>query len=211
MTSSDQITKPAQSASQSQKLREELIRSSRHSPLATIVTDARAGNAIIAVNKAFERLSGYLEIDMLGHNCRMLSGAATSPASRALLRQAIEVGRPAFVTLVNYRKDGQAFRNAVMVAPVYDEDGLLAFFIGTQLKVDGEQGDAGTAKAKLADLTPRQLKVLEQMARGMRHAEIAKNLGLSIKTVKMHRGALVKRLGVQTSTEAIRIGIEGGL
>jgi DNA-binding NarL/FixJ family response regulator len=49
------------------------------------------------------------------------------------------------------------------------------------------------------------------MARGRRHAQIAKKLGLSIKTVKMHRGALVKRLGVQTSTEAIRIAIEAGL
>ena len=45
----------------------------------------------------------------------------------------------------------------------------------------------------------------------MRHAKIAKNLGLSIKTIKMHRGALVHRLGVQTSTEAIRIAIEAGL
>ena len=30
-------------------------------------------------------------------------------------------------------------------------------------------------------------------------------------TIKMHRGALVHRLGVQTSTEAIRIAVEAGL
>ncbi|MBG6119831.1 MULTISPECIES: PAS domain-containing protein [unclassified Sphingobium] len=170
-----------------------------------------AGNAIIAVNDAFERLSGYAESDIIGQNCRLLSGAGTCPTSRALLRQAIEAGRPALVTLINYRKDGQAFHNAVMIAPVYDESGCLAFFIGTQLKVDGEVQDSGIARARSADLTPQQLKVLEQMARGMRHAEIAKSLCLSIKTVKMHRGALVQRLGVQTSTEAIRIAIEAGL
>ena len=210
-TPSDQMTNPAQCALQRQRLRNVLIRSSRHSPLATIVTDARAENVIIAVNDAFERLSGYAESDMIGQNCRLLSGAATCPTSQAMMRQAIEAGRPAFVTLVNYRKDGQAFHNAVMIAPVYDEVGVLAFFIGTQLRVDGDVQHAGTAKAKLAVLTPQQLKVLEQMARGMRHAEIAKNLGLSIKTIKMHRGALVHRLGVQTSTEAIRIAIEAGL
>ncbi|WP_083216948.1 PAS domain-containing protein [Sphingobium sp. RAC03] len=208
---SDQIANPAQSALEGQQLRDELIRSSRHSPLATIVTDARAENVIIAVNDAFERLSGYAESEVIGQNCRLLSGAATCPKSRALLRQAIKAGRPAIVTLVNYRKDGQAFHNAVMIAPVHDEAGLLTFFIGTQLRVDGEVQDAGTAKAKLAVLTPQQLKVLEQMARGTRHAEIAENLGLSIKTIKMHRGALVHRLGVQTSTEAIRIAIEAGL
>lgn len=201
----------AQPALHGQRLRDELIRLSRYSPLATIVTDARADNAIIAANDAFERLSGYAESDIINRNCRLLSGPATCPASRALLRQAIEAGRPAFVTLVNYRKDGQAFHNAVMIAPVYDDGGVLSFFIGTQLKVDGEAQDVGTAKAKLADLTPQQLKVLEQMARGMRHADIAKSLGLSIKTIKMHRGALVHRLGVQTSTEAIRIAIEAGL
>jgi len=210
-TPSDQMTNPAQSVLQGQRLRDELIWSSRHSPLATIVTDARAENVIIAVNEAFERLSGYAESDVIGQNCRLLSGAATCPKSRALLRQAINAGRPAFVTLVNYRKDGQAFHNAVMIAPVYDKAGLLTYFIGTQLKVDGEVQDAGTAKARLAVLTPQQLKVLEHMARGMRHAEIAKNLGLSIKTIKMHRGALVHRLGVQTSTEAIRIAVEAGL
>lgn len=207
----DQIADAAQPALHGQGLRDELIRSSRYSPLATIVTDARADNAIIAANDAFERLSGYAESDIIDRNCRLLSGPGTCPTSRALLRQAIEAGRPAFVTLVNYRKDGQAFHNAVMIAPVYDDGGVLSFFIGTQLKVDGEVQDVGTAKAKLADLTPQQLKVLEQMARGMRHADIAKNLGLSIKTIKMHRGALVHRLGVQTSTEAIRIAIEAGL
>ena len=210
-TSTDQTGNPAKSAVQGQCLRAELIRSSRYSPLATIVTDARAGNAIIAVNDAFERLSGYVESDIIGQNCRLLAGAGTCPTSRALLRQAIEAGRPALVTLINYRKDGQAFYNAVMIAPVYDQSGCLAFFIGTQLKVDGEVQDSGIARARLADLTPQQLKVLEQMARGIRHDLMATSIWLPIKTVKMHRGALVQRLGVQTSTEAIRIAIEAGL
>jgi len=65
---SDQIANPAQSALEGQQLRDELIRSSRHSPLATIVTDARAENVIIAVNDAFERLSGYAESEVIGQN-----------------------------------------------------------------------------------------------------------------------------------------------
>lgn len=180
--------------------------------LATIVTDAtKADNHIIAVNQAFEKLSGYSEAEILGQNCRILSGVATSAASRAILHNAIEARAPAFVTLVNYRKDGEPFDNAVMVAPVYDEFGTLAFFLGTQLKVESGSLDVKTAKARLATLTTQQLRVLEKMAHGLRHADIAKDLSLSIKTVKMHRGALVQRLGVVTSTEAIRIAVEAGL
>lgn len=194
------------------KLRRELIRSTRYSPLATIVTDATIpDNHIVAVNHAFEQLSGYSEAEMVGHNCRILSGSGTSPASRAILRNAIKAGAPAFVTLVNYRKNGEPFHNAVMVAPVYDESGALAFFLGTQLKVENDRLEFDTPKARLTALTAQQLRVLERMAHGMRHADIAKDLGLSVKTVKMHRGALVERLGVTTSTEAIRIAVEAGL
>lgn len=203
---------PAELARKHDKLRRKLIRSTQHSPLATIVTDATKGyNHIIAVNQAFEKLSGYSEAEILGQNCRILSGVATSAASRAILHNAIEAGAPAFVTLVNYRKDGEPFDNAVMVAPVYDEFGTLAFFLGTQLKVESGSLDVKTAKARLATLTTQQLRVLEKMAHGLRHADIAKDLSLSIKTVKMHRGALVQRLGVVTSTEAIRIAVEAGL
>lgn len=201
----------AELAENHKKLRRELVQSSRISPLATIVTDATGpDNAIIAVNNAFEKLSGYSEAEVVGQDCRILSGKATSPASKAILRRAIEAGAPAFATLLNYRKDGEPFYNAVMIAPVYDKSGILAFFLGTQLEVAGERS-ASDAKARLADLTPQQLRVLDRMARGMRHAEIAKELGLSVKTVKMHRGALVKRLDVATSTEAIRIAVEAGL
>lgn len=202
---------PAELAESREKLRRELVQSSRISPLATIVTAAIGpDNEIIAANDAFEKLSGYREAEVLGRDCRILSGKATSLASKAILRNAIKAGAPAFVTLLNYRKDGEPFYNAVMIAPVYDDSGRLSFFLGTQLEVDSERV-LSDAKARLSDLTPQQLRVLEKMARGLRHAEIASNLGLSVKTVKMHRGALVQRLGVATSTEAIRIAIEAGL
>jgi PAS domain S-box-containing protein len=202
---------PAELAESREKLRRELVQLSRISPLATIVTDAIGpDNAIIAANDAFEKLSGYTEAEVLGQDCRILSGKATSPASKAILRNAIIAGEPTFVTLLNYRKDGEPFYNAVMIAPVYDDSGMLAFFLGTQLEVDSERL-LPDAKARLANLSPQQLRVLERMARGLRHADIASDLGLSVKTVKMHRGALVQRLGVATSTEAIRIAVEAGL
>ena len=49
------------------------------------------------------------------------------------------------------------------------------------------------------------------MARGLLNKQIAWNLKISEKTVKMHRSLLIERLGVGTSAEAIRLAVEAGL
>ena len=49
------------------------------------------------------------------------------------------------------------------------------------------------------------------MARGLLNKQIAWELKISEKTVKMHRALLIERLGLVTSAEAIRIAIEAGL
>jgi DNA-binding NarL/FixJ family response regulator len=59
-------------------------------------------------------------------------------------------------------------------------------------------------------LPPRQREVLERMARGLLNKQIAWDLKISEKTVKMHRAILIERLGVATSAEAIRIAVEAG-
>ena len=119
---------------------------------------------------------------------------------------------PAMVELVNYRKDGSRFVNAVMIAPVFDDDGELAFFVGSQMEVDRDQvALARTAAAdRVARLTAQQQAVLRLMARGLRNRQIGEELGLAEKTIKMHRSALVKRLGVGTAAEAMRLAIEAG-
>jgi len=53
--------------------------------------------------------------------------------------------------------------------------------------------------------------VLHGMARGLLNKQIAWDLKISEKTVKMHRALLLERLGVATSAEAIRIAVEAGL
>lgn len=49
------------------------------------------------------------------------------------------------------------------------------------------------------------------MARGRLNKQIAWNLKISEKTVKMHRAAMLERLGGVTSAEAIRLAVEAGL
>lgn len=193
--------------------REELIRSIRLSPIASIVTDPNAAdNPIIAVNEQFERLTGYAEAELVGRNCRLLAGPATERAPLATLREAVASAAPVVAELLNYRKDGSTFTNAVMIAPVLNDDGNLAYFVGSQMAVDRVRSAPalGDAAARVAALTPQQQKVLRRMAHGRRNRQIGEELGLTEKTIKMHRGALVKRLGVATAAEAVRLAVEAG-
>ncbi|TFI58893.1 PAS domain-containing protein [Sphingomonas parva] len=196
---------------------EALIASIRLSPIATVVTNPRLGdNPIIAANAAFERLTGYEEQELLGRNCRLLSGEGTDAADQARIREAIADERSVMAEVLNYRRDGTAFRNALMIAPVFDDDGRLLYFIGSQMDVSddpprGEDARKAAARERLSRLTARQRDVLEQMARGLRNKQIGPLLGINEKTVKMHRAALIERLGVATSADAVRIAVEAGL
>ena len=184
------------------------------SPIACILTDPNVpDNPIVAVNEAFVTLTGYPPEEILGRNCRFLAGAETEPAPRSKLREAVKTGASAVVELTNYKRSGCKFRNAVMMAPFFDEAGKLVFFLGSQMEVPagglGERQDE--ARVRVDALSPRQADVLRLMARGLRHARIASELNVTERTVKMHRATLVKKLGCETSAEAIRIAIEAGL
>lgn len=59
------------------------------------------------------------------------------------------------------------------------------------------------ARAVIDALTPRQTQVVRLMATGLRNKQIASRLGVSEKTVKMHRALLLKKLDVRSSAEAV--------
>src|SRR4051812_32581509 len=104
------------------------------SHVAAVVSDPRAAdNPIIACNDAFITLTGYSRQEIIGRNCRFLRGEKTEPEQAAMLREAIAAKRPTMVELLNYRKDGTSFRNAVMIAPLFNEDGELVYFLGSQM------------------------------------------------------------------------------
>lgn len=194
---------------------EALIASIRLTTIATVVTDPRLpDNPVVAVNDAFERLTGYCAGEAVGRNCRFLRGPGTEPEASALLRHAVVEGRPAMAELLNYRRDGSRFHNAVMVAPVFGEDGAPVLFIGSQMEVPaGAAGGARAAQARLRvqRLTRRQRDVLQLMGQGLLNKQIAYSLGISEKTVKMHRAALLAALEARVSADAIRVAVEAGL
>jgi PAS domain S-box-containing protein len=191
----------------------ELIASSS---VAAVVSDARLpDNPIVACNESFCALTGYSRDEVLGRNCRFLAGPETEPWLTETLRTGIRLRQPVMVEILNYRKNGQPFRNAVMVAPVFDESGAADYFIGSQIELAGDSPQGNDARRLAAHrqverLTPRQREVLIEMARGRLNKQIAHDLDLAERTVKLHRTALFRALGVQTMADAIRIAVEAG-
>jgi len=194
-----------------------LIETVGYSPVATVLSNPRrADNPLEVANSAFCDLTGYSEGEIIGRNCRFLAGAATEPWLTERIRQGVRSHRPVLVDILNYKKDGTPFRNAVLVTPLFDDQGELAWFLGSQVELGEESsavfgGRRERAVLALKGLPPRQRQVLELIAKGLLNKQIAWELKISEKTVKMHRALLMERLGVPTSADLIRLAVEAGL
>ncbi|PHQ44939.1 bacterio-opsin activator, partial [Halorubrum sp. C3] len=119
---------------------------SDHEPSATDVTraveDAPIGISIsdpdlpdyplVYVNNAWEEHTGYPVEEALGRNPRFLQGPGTDPETVEEIGDAIANEEEATVEIRNYRRDGTPFWNELTVAPIYDEDGDLAHYVGFQ-------------------------------------------------------------------------------
>jgi DNA-binding CsgD family transcriptional regulator len=75
---------------------------------------------------------------------------------------------------------------------------------------------AGTARPapagrEPADLTARELQVLELVALGLPNKAVAQRLGISEHTVKFHVGSLLSKLDAGSRTEAVTAAVRGGL
>jgi len=101
-----------------------------------VVADPHAPDTpIIVANQAFLDLTGYRASEVVGRNCRFLQGPETDRATVATLREAIAGRRVVAVEILNYRKDGSAFWNALFVSPLVDRSGRLRYIFSSQLDV----------------------------------------------------------------------------
>ncbi|RZV33688.1 MAG: response regulator transcription factor [Chromatiales bacterium] len=96
----------------------------------------------------------------------------------------------------------------------FREHGLLDR-INEALAVDDtvrkQATDRKAVEERLAVLTDREWEVFKRVADGEMNKVIAADLGISERTVEVHRGHVMKKLGVKTLAQLVRIKIEAEL
>jgi two-component system, LuxR family, response regulator FixJ len=80
----------------------------------------------------------------------------------------------------------------------------MAFATDRQSDYNDEVEDAAR---RIAGLSPREREVLDGLMEGRSNKVIAYNLGLSVRTVEVHRARMMDRLGLRQLAQALRLGI----
>ena len=74
------------------------------------------------------------------------------------------------------------------------------------------QPDVKAVTAQVFDpLTERELEVLTAVARGERNKEIARDLGITERTIKAHLTNIYNKLGVDSRAAAVAVGLQKGI
>jgi PAS domain S-box-containing protein len=100
-----------------------------------IITKAAAApgdeQAIVYVNDAFVRITGYPPQDALGRSPGFLQGPRTDAATVAVINRAIARSKAIRAELLNYAKDGREYWIDMSIAPIRGPDGRAGHFVAT--------------------------------------------------------------------------------
>ena len=95
-------------------------------------------NPLVYVNEGYERITGYEAREVLGKNPRHLQGPETESEAARKMREAVANAESVAVDITNYRKDGTPFVNHVEITPIFDDEGELVHFLGSQVDVTAQ-------------------------------------------------------------------------
>lgn len=162
-------------------------------PVALCVTQKRV---IVACNRAFLNLFGFAAAALLGQSVALLY------PSQQEFRRTGQRGYPGM-------RAGRAYRDERIMRR---SDGSLLWCRVSGCSTDPQaparesvwafeplEHAAGPSTA----LSPREREVMAQLATGQTAKEIARTLGLSPRTVEMHRARLLRKLGVRTTAQLL--------
>ena len=143
-----------------------LAAATQQSSAGVVVVDVQSGEGvypIIYVNPAFERITGYSSADVCGKDWRLFAQmAATSDDVREKIRDAFNTRQTTQIDVVNHRKNGEKFWNSLAISPVFDERGILRFYVGVLTDI--------TDRVQISDM-------LEERTRMLGEAEHLAHLG----------------------------------
>jgi PAS domain S-box-containing protein len=164
---------------------------------------------ITYANGGFAGLTGYSEFELLGKSCAILQGPDTDPVTIAEFKRSLHNTGSFDGEILNYRKDGSTFWNALIVTPLVNEQGERKGFLGIQRDVtDRKLGQQALVQSEMRfraifEMEPECVKVVSPEGRlvEMNPAGLAMIEADSFEQV---RGAQMERLVAAEDRGAFR-------
>ncbi len=100
-----------------------------------------------------------------------------------------------------------------LTKPVNDDDLLDAIVRARARDTEtrGEREHMSVVNTRLGHLTPRERQVLSHVIAGRLNKQIAADLGTVEKTIKVHRGRMMQKMGVHSVAELVRMAQSAGI
>lgn len=178
----------------------------RSSPMPMVFADPRKPDCpIVNANDAFCKMTGYELSEVLGRNCRFLQGPDSDQQSVGLIGEAIRQQKPIGLDLLNYKKDGTPFWNALYVSPVFNESGELIYYFSSQF-------DATERRRRAQAMSDRKIELETEVA--TRTDDLNSTLGslqkaLDEKTLLIHEIDHRVKNNLQTISTLISLQLRG--
>ncbi|WP_421944626.1 PAS domain-containing sensor histidine kinase [Pedobacter sp.] len=161
-----------------------------------VITDhLKPDEPIIYCNDAFETLTGYERINIIGHNCRFLQADDRDQKSRQEIKEAIRNGEHCQVLIKNYRKNAKLIWNELIISPVRDKFGVVTHFIGIQNDVSKRV----LAEQKLEEQRDRLDEKVQDRTQSLEESE--KYLSAIVETIRESLIVLDSELKVVDANE----------
>jgi DNA-binding NarL/FixJ family response regulator len=120
----------------------------------------------------------------------------SSIAEPQVMRAAIKAGAAGFVPKHSPREVFQAAFQTIAAGGIH---------LPGEIELDDHASARETAVERMTQLTRQQMKILELICEGKQNKQIAFDLSIAEATVKAHITAIMRKLGVQSRTQAVLI------
>lgn len=177
------------------------------------------GTAGLAV-KVYESASAFLDrADIAAMECIVTDVRMPGVDGLELLRRLKEKGSTAPVIVMTGHADVamavEAMKNGAVdfIEKPFSDDvllGAIARAVELARKPAGP-GQDPAARERFAGLSERERQVLSGLLAGLPNKTIAYDLGLSPRTVEVHRANVMTKAGVSSLSELVRLALQGGI